>query len=162
METIFVGAVDSNLDTTLESVLITTEENPRPDIFVANADAVLQSDVTFRNPFARGEIQGIAHLEGVESSTGISIQLGADIHHVSPGGSFRFDAQPGVEDIVIQAPGHLPVSMRETEINAGELITIPPLTLPFGDANGDGKIDIQDLSIAADNFGAITEVITLP
>ena len=48
------------------------------------------------------------------------------------------------------------------EIKSGQVVTVPELTLPFGDANGDGRIDILDLSIAAGNFGTRVQELELP
>jgi hypothetical protein len=42
------------------------------------------------------------------------------------------------------------------------VLDIPEMTLPFGDANGDGRIDILDLSTAGANFGDVTQSVTLP
>jgi hypothetical protein len=54
------------------------------------------------------------------------------------------------------------VRVPNTQINPGEVLNLPELTLPFGDANGDGKIDILDLSIAASNFGATVVDVAPP
>ena len=59
----------------------------------------------------------------------------------------------GVQDLYLRAPGYVPVLIPGANINPGELLTIPELTLPFGDANGDGRVDILDLVIAGNNFG---------
>jgi hypothetical protein len=68
----------------------------------------------------------------------------------------------GTLDIFIRSPGHVPAHIPNTMINPGELLTLPEVTLPFGDANGDGKIDILDLSIAASNFGETAQEMTPP
>lgn len=49
-----------------------------------------------------------------------------------------------------------------TEVAIGRVLTVPALTLPFGDANGDGRIDILDLSMAAANFSDIIKTMALP
>ncbi len=41
-------------------------------------------------------------------------------------------------------------------------MTVPELTLSFGDSNGDGRIDILDLSIAAGNFGVTVKELSPP
>jgi hypothetical protein len=68
----------------------------------------------------------------------------------------------GRVDITIQAPGHISIIILNAQINPGEVLIIPDLTLPFGDSNGDGKVDILDLSLAANNFGETTQQVTLP
>ncbi len=77
-------------------------------------------------------------------------------------GDFAFRAPDGTFDIVFGAPGHLSVIIPGARIKSSQVLTIPELTLPFGDANGDGKIDIMDLSIAANNFGRTVEEVTPP
>ena len=54
------------------------------------------------------------------------------------------------------------MNLPNVEINSGQVVTVPELTLPFGDANGDGRIDILDLSMAAGNFGATVLELELP
>jgi hypothetical protein len=54
------------------------------------------------------------------------------------------------------------VRVPNVTINPGEMLTLPELTLPFGDANGDGRIDILDLSIAASNFGEMVVDVAPP
>ena len=79
--------------------------------------------------------------------------MGQQTHFVNSDGSFKIMVPGGNFDISIEAPGHIPVRFPNTPINPGEVVSIPELTLPFGDANGDGEIDIWDLSLAAGNFG---------
>jgi hypothetical protein len=72
---------------------------------------------------------------------------------VDSNGNFQILVPSGTFDVLIDAPGYIPVRVPNVTINPGEMLTLPELTLPFGDANGDGRIDILDLSIAASNFG---------
>jgi hypothetical protein len=88
--------------------------------------------------------------------------VGQDVHFLDADGSFKFMASSGTVDIIIQAPRHLPILISDAQINPGEVLSIPELTLPFGDSNGDSKVDILDLSMAADNFGETTGEMTLP
>ena len=44
----------------------------------------------------------------------------------------------------------------------GDVLTIPGLTMVFGDANGDGVIDVQDLAIGASNLSETSEDLQLP
>ena len=73
-------------------------------------------------------------------------------------GSFSFTVVPGTHRIQIQAPGYLTVDVvsltgSDLALNAGDLLIIPELTMVYGDANGDGVIDVKDLATGASNFG---------
>ena len=62
----------------------------------------------------------------------------------------------------IRAPGYLPVNIvspsgSDISLNAGDVLTIPGLTLVYGDANGDGVIDVRDLAIGASNMSQVSE-----
>ncbi len=81
---------------------------------------------------------------------------------MGPGGHFALLAPDGTFDIVIGAPGHLSLIIPAAQIKSGQVLNVPELTLPFGDANGDGRIDILDLSMAAGNFGRTAEQVTPP
>jgi hypothetical protein len=165
---IFIGNADASFTGALVRVAVGIPATPLQNIFVANADATFQPSAPLQNPFGQqnpigqGEVQGTVHLEGLSSSLGGFVKVGEDIHFLDSDGSFRFMASSGTVDIIIQAPGHIPILIPNTQINPGDTLSIPELTLPFGDGNGDGKVDILDLSRAADNFGETTEEMTLP
>jgi hypothetical protein len=88
--------------------------------------------------------------------------VGQNIHFLNPDGSFKFTTSSRTVDITIQAPRHISINIPNAQINPGEVLIIPDLTLPFGDGNGDGKVDILDLSLDANNFGETTQQVTLP
>jgi hypothetical protein len=156
---IFIGQHDASLGAILVRADVTTQDSPIQSVFVANADATFQPSTGLQNPFGQGspsgqgEVQGSVHLEGNTSSLGGYVQVGPDTHFVDSNGGFRFSVLSGTFDILIKAPGYVPVRVPNAQISPGEVLNLPSLTLPFGDANGDGKIDILDLSIAASNFG---------
>ena len=52
------------------------------------------------------------------------------------------------------APGYLVAERRNVQIMPGNLLTLPPITLSGGDANNDGKVNLQDLIIVARSYGA--------
>jgi hypothetical protein len=163
---IFIGNADARLTGALVRVAVDTPATPQQSIFVANADATFQPSTGLHNPFgqgtAPGEVQGTVHLEGLSSSLGGFVMVGQDVHFLESDGNFKFTAPSGAFDIIIQAPGHIPVLIPNAQVSPGGALTVPELTLPFGDANGDGKIDILDLSIAANNFGETSQEVTLP
>jgi hypothetical protein len=132
------------------------------DIFVGHAQARHQGELRLIPMVLQGQVKGVVHLEGRESSLGGYAATGAEIHFLAADGGFSFPWGGGPADIWIRSPGHLPVVIPQADVASGKILTVPELTLPFGDANGDGRIDVLDLSIAAANFGGATSPMPLP
>ena len=158
----FISPTQARKSPALAQFTIATQGAPRQEIFVGGAAASAQPGQGLLDPFRNGEVAGKVHLQQRDSSLGAYVQIGEATHFVAADGSFRVEAAGGVRDIYIRAPGYLSAVIPAATINPGELLTIPELTLPFGDANGDGRIDILDLSIAAGNFGDTTRRMTAP
>ena len=158
----FISPTQARKSPALAQFTIATQGAPRQEIFVGGAAASAQPGQGLLDPFRNGEIAGKVHLQQRDSSLGAYVQIGEATHFVAADGSFRVEAAGGVRDIYIRAPGYLSAVIPAATINPGELLTIPELTLPFGDANGDGRIDILDLSIAAGNFGDTTRRMPAP
>ena len=151
---LFIGpAAQANLTETLTSPSVATLSHPRQELFIGGAGVSYQPGRVFLNPFRRGEVRGRVKLQSREDSWGGYVQVGNEVHFLEADGSFRAAIPSGVQDLYIRAPGYVPVLIPGANINPGELLTIPELTLPFGDANGDGRVDILDLVIAGNNFG---------
>ena len=158
----FISPTQARKSPALAQFTIATQSAPRQEIFIGGAAASAQPGQGLLDPFRNGEVAGKVHLQQRNSSLGAYVQIGEAIHFVAADGSFRVEAAGGVRDIYIRAPGYLSAVIPAATINPGELLTIPELTLPFGDANGDGRIDILDLSIAAGNFGDTTRRMPAP
>ncbi len=158
----FVSPASPREIRSMEPATIETRGEPREEIFVGSTAASFQPGRSLQDPFTRGEIAGKVNLQQRDSSLGAYLQVADEIHFVAADGTFRVEAPSGVMDIYIRAPGYLSVFIPGATINSGELLTVPELTLPFGDANGDGRIDILDLSIAAGNFGAANRQLPAP
>ena len=158
----FISPTQARKSPALAQFTIATQGAPRQEIFVGGAAASAQPGQGLLDPFRNGEVAGKVHLQRRDSSLGAYVQIGEATHFVAADGSFRVEAAGGVRDIYIRAPGYLSAVIPAATINPGELLTIPELTLPFGDANGDGRIDILDLSIAAGNFGDTTRRMPAP
>ena len=158
----FISPTQARKSPALAQFTIATQSAPRQEIFVGGAAASAQPGQGLLDPFRNGEVAGKVHLQQRDSSLGAYVQIGEATHFVAADGSFRVEAAGGVRDIYIRAPGYLSALIPAATINPGELLTIPELTLPFGDANGDGRIDILDLSIAAGNFGDTTRRMPAP
>ena len=144
-------AVDPELDTLPEEL---------SEIAVGGADATFGFD-RLADPFltqARIRSGSGIHLQGdPDDSTGAFLLVGERVHFVSEDGRFDILVAPGTYDITIEAPGYLPLNIVSISgsalvLNPGDILTIPELTLVYGDANGDGVIDIRDLSLGASNL----------
>ena len=159
---VFLGNHDASLSSSLNLVALGTQPAGLESFFLANTDAEFSSEVALRNPFLQGQLRGLTHLEGRADSLGVMVQVGDVVHQVERDGRFNLLLPEGTYHISIWSPGHLAVNLPDVEINSGQVVTVPELTLPFGDANGDGRIDILDLSIAAGNFGATVQELELP
>ena len=149
----FIVGHDATFGQGLARAGVSAKTTPYSGAYIANADATYAPSTSLRNPFQQGEIKGVVHMEGLQNSVGAYILAGTHRHFTDANGGFQVLVPSGTYDLVIKAPGYVPVRIANTLVNAGDLLTIPELTLPFGDANGDGRIDILDLSIAAANFG---------
>ena len=147
---------------TFSPTVITTSLVPLESLFAANSQATFGSGFDLQNPFELGHIRGVIRLEGRGSSTGAHVIVGGQTFFAREDGSFDATVPMGNYDMEIRAPGYVSVRITGIQLGIGGEVTIPELTLPFGDANGDGRIDIFDLSIAAGNFGATAKRYSLP
>ncbi len=150
---VFIGPAQGKLTGTLSPPAMATVGRPRQELFIGGAVVSYSPRRVFLNPFRHGEVRGRVKLQSRDDSWGGYVQVGNEVYFLEADGRFRAAIPSGVQDIYIRAPGYVPVLISRARINPGELLTIPELTLPFGDANGDGRVDILDLSIAAGNFG---------
>ena len=142
------------------SPVIETSLVPHDKLFTTNAQATFGSGL--QNPFELGEIRVTVHLEERPNSLGAYVMVGSQTFFAGVNGNCRIVVPSGVYDLAIQAPGYVSARIPGLRLGIGEAVTVPELTLPFGDANGDGQIDILDLSVAAGNFGATMQEISLP
>ena len=156
---LFLRAADGISTITLSSVNVPTEKVAVSEAFIRNADAIFDPDIV-RDPFAsRATIRSASvHLQGRADSNGAFLLVDGQRHFVKPDGSFNFEVDPGTHNIQIMAPGYLTVDVvsptgSDLVLNAGDVLTIPELTMVYGDANGDGAIDVKDLALGGRNFG---------
>lgn len=158
----FIGSAQAQLTKTLTRPGLATVGSPRQELFIGGAVVSYQPGRVFLNPFRHGEVRGRVKLQNRDSSLGGYVQVGDEVYFLESDGSFRAAVPSGVRDIYIRAPGYVPVLIRRANINPGELLNIPELTLPFGDVNGDSRVDILDLGIAASNFGTTIRRLPAP
>ena len=125
-----------------EGALSEEEENlRRPDIATVAAQA------------ETGTIRGRVKLEGRNSSLGSYLEIGSQVIFADRRGYFVIQRPAGNFDLAIKAPGYLALEMYNLNVEAGEVLVVPAVTLSFGDADGNGVIDIYDLTVAAGNYG---------
>ena len=146
----------------LSPPLITTSPALLESLFAANSQATFGSGFDLQNPFELGHIRGVIRLEERASSMGAHVIVGGRTFFAKKDGAFDATVPMGNYDLEMRAPGYVSVRITGIRLGIGGEVTIPDLTLPFGDANGDGRIDIFDLSIAAGNFGATAKECSLP
>ena len=126
-----------------------------------------------RNPFTEAA-QGASirsgsgiHLQGRTESTGAYLWVNGEVHFVDRTGQFDFIVEPKTYRIEIRAPGYVPVrivsqSNENIKLEGGDVLIIPDINIPFGDANGDGAIDVRDLGIQALNLGTTSPDVDVP
>ena len=158
----FIGSAQAQLSQTMTQPPLATVAGDQQELFIGGAVVSYQLGRSFLNPFRHGEVRGRVKLQNRDSSWGGYVQVGDRVYFLESDGSFRAAVPSGVQDIYIRAPGYVPALIRRANINPGELLTIPEMTLPFGDANGDGRVGILDLSIAASNFGTTIRRLPAP
>ena len=132
---------------------IESNGNALQKIFVANGDATFGTSNALEDPFQNGEVRGTVLLDYQSSSLGAYLAAGDLIFFANPDGSFHGMVPAGTLDLEVRAPGFLSVVMPGVLINPGETLTIPQVTLPFGDGDSDGTINIVDFAVVARNYG---------
>lgn len=132
---------------------------PPPDIGFLTHPLVQGEVTTYRpvkpltRPFIQAVVRGTVKLQGRHNALGSYVAIGEKITFVNRDGSFEMEAPQRRFDIKVMAPGYLTVTITDNHLQAGQSLTLPQVTLTFGDVNADGVIDIYDLAVAAGNFG---------
>ena len=111
------------------------------------------------NPAENGTIRGRIKLQGRTSSLGSYVEVGDQITFVDRLGYFLIQRPAGNFDLTASAPGYLSHEIRRISVEPGDTLVLPVVTLPFGDVDGDGVIDIYDLAVAAGNYGQTASAI---
>ena len=159
----FIENQDATFQSGLTNIAIPVEAQGLTSIFINSHDAVFGPGILLENPFTG--VPGLVtirsasvHLQGRADSSGAFLRVNGQDNFVDSNGSFNFTVAPGTHKIQIQAPGYLTVDVvsftdSDIALNAGDVLFIPELTMVYGDANGDGTIDVRDLAVGASNFG---------
>ncbi len=98
-------------------------------------------------------IRGRIKLQGRISSLGSYVEIGSAVTFADRQGYFQIQRQAGSFDLTVMAPGYLSRVIDRINLEPGDVFVVPVVTLPFGDVDGDGAIDIYDLTVAARNYG---------
>ena len=102
-------------------------------------------------------IVGTVILEGREDHSGTVVTATDGVSsyssRTSADGSFGLSPPPGVYTINVERDGSLGAERDNVTVVEGIVLELPPLRLLGGDVNGDGVIDIRDISIPSKNLG---------
>ncbi len=109
-----------------------------------------------------GTIRGRIKLQGRASSLGSYVETGGQVMFADRQGRFVMERPPGNFDLTVSAPGYLSLTIWDISLETDDVVVIPTVTLPFGDADGDGVINIYDLTVAARNYGQTTSGMWFP
>ena len=110
-------------------------------------------------PTAASLISGTAQYQNHPDNVGIKVDLLSGGKVVvslttNANGAFQFkDVPVGDYVITLSAPNHLTVSKAVSVPATAQTITLTAITLPAGDTDGNGKIDLSDASLVGSNFG---------
>ena len=110
---------------------------------------------------AGGAVQGEVFLQGQNNSLGAYISVDDEVHFANVDGTYNIFLLVGTYDVVINAPGYLPVTITGVQVNPS-LAPMPTVILEYRDANDDGVADVRDLSAQAANLGKTGGTIPAP
>ena len=98
-------------------------------------------------------LTGRVLLEGRTNHSGTEVRLNGRSATTSADGSYSLAVAAGTHTMTFSHAAYLSQSMVVTGL-AGTTTTVPDVTLLAGDVNGDGEIDILDLSAVGSQFGS--------
>ena len=154
-EVLPVGAQsDSNLPSGRPRV--GAKPSPLATTFISKGTVTHSANLVMAGPFDAVTVRGTIDLEGRGSSLGSYVETGDEVIFANEEGKFEATLPEGAYTIALKAPGYLPLTMETGKLAGGDTLTLPPVTLYFGDVNEDEVIDIFDLTVAARNFGRAT------
>ena len=111
----------------------------------------------------RSKLAGsVLPLEGQPSSSGPYVSVGNANHFAAADGGSHFLVPGWNYELLIQSQGYVPVRIPVAAINSAEVVSIPELTLPFGDAYGDGRIGILESSQTCTRMCFLCIIIVVP
>lgn len=110
--------------------------------------------VTVTSTPTQATLVGEVRLEGRTDHSGTVVQLdGGPTAVTSADGRYAFTTAGGPHTLAFSHPAYLAASQAVQAV-VGSTVTVPTVTLLGGDVNGDGQVNILDLSAVAANFGS--------
>ena len=131
-------------------------------IFSGGGEVTYQPAKSLSAPFEEGGVRGTVLLQGSKNSLGAYVEIEGEAAFVDREGLFVVRAPDGIFDLNLRAPGHLSAAIKGIQVEPGQTLEIPTITLTFGDSNGDEVVDIYDLTVAARNYGQTALIVSLP
>ena len=159
---VFRGGIQSDSSLTAGRPGVAAPRQLLKSPFISKGAAVLNTERPLANPFESIVVRGTIKLQGRKSSLGSYVEVGDEVFFANSDGSYEFMVRGDAGQIALKAPGYVPIVVSNSQLEKGGSITLPTMTLLFGDANEDGVIDIYDITIAAQNFGETTRRLTDP
>jgi hypothetical protein len=101
---------------------------------------------------ASGRILGRVQLQGRTDFRGVTINVNGASATTDSAGDFTLSGVSGQVDVEARVPGYLFARRENVSVGSGD-VTLPVVTLPGGDANQDGLVNVQDGVIVSRNFG---------
>ncbi len=102
-----------------------------------------------------GNVIGKILLQGRSDANGVVITANNGVTTTTSAGNPNFSlALPaGTYTITVSMPRYIPIRLANVQVRNGETMPLVFGALAAGDANGDGKVDVLDLSLVGGDFG---------
>lgn len=101
-----------------------------------------------------GTIEGQVALQGRQRHTGIMLLVnGAPAGTTDATGAFHLTVPAGHHAVRASYSGYIAAEAPDVEVRAGEMTSMPAISLRAGDTDHDGDVDLYDVVRCAINFG---------
>ncbi len=134
-------------------------ETPIPPTETPIPTATMATPEVTAEGIESGVISGTVQYQNHPTQAGITVQLLSDSMTpvslvTNDNGLFSFTDVPlGVYMLEASAPGHLTVNIVVSVDGGGQTVDVGVITLPAGDTDNSGMIDISDAGLIGANFG---------
>ena len=149
--TYYYYAVVTNTRTNDAGVTATAETKSSVITVIVHARTILTGSYTSYDPNAPARIELLQN--GTVVMNGYCSSSGAGSGQATQNFTFTITT-PGTYDLRIIKGGHLTVTITGITVDGTSNITLDPVTLPCGDLNGDGVINVADVAVirAGENY----------